>query len=93
MAAVILTIAQYLFEAYLFAIIFWILSSWIPPLRDSAIGQWVGNLVEPYLSLFRFIPPIGMIDISPIFAILLYQYIIYPFGYQGLATILSWILP
>ncbi|CCQ97262.1 conserved hypothetical protein [[Clostridium] ultunense Esp] len=40
MAAVILTIAQYLFEAYLFAIIFWILSSWIPPLRDSAIGQW-----------------------------------------------------
>lgn len=89
----ILRIAQFLFEAYLIAIIVWVLSSWVPPLRDSRIGQWVGRLVEPYLSLFRFIPPIGMIDISPIFAILLYQYIIYPFAYQGLATILLWLFP
>lgn len=89
----ILNVANFLFEAYLIAIIVWILSSWIPPLRENRIMQWVGNLVEPYLNLFRFIPPIGMIDISPIFAILFYQYIIYNFGMQGLYYILTFLLP
>ena len=35
--------------------------------RSSSIGQFLGRICEPYLEQFRrFIPPIGMIDISPI---------------------------
>lgn len=45
--------------------------SWFPNARESSIGQFLGSLVEPFLSPFRrIIPPIGMIDISPIVAIL-----------------------
>ncbi|WP_082882766.1 YggT family protein [Paenibacillus swuensis] len=60
-----------LFEIYRYLIIAYILLSWLPNARDSFIGETLGKLVEPYLSIFRrFIPPIGgMIDISPIVAI------------------------
>lgn len=58
-------------QAYSFMIIAYILMSWFPNARESSIGQFLGSLVEPFLSPFRrIIPPIGMIDISPIVAIL-----------------------
>lgn len=58
-------------QAYSFMIIAYILLSWFPNARESSIGQFLGSLVEPFLSPFRrIIPPIGMIDISPIVAIL-----------------------
>lgn len=45
--------------------------SWFPNARESSFGQIIGKLVEPYLQPFRqIIPPLGMIDISPIVAIL-----------------------
>lgn len=48
-----------------------ILSSWIPEFQNSKILQFISFYTDPYLNLFRrFIPPIGMIDISPIVAIL-----------------------
>lgn len=58
-------------------IIGYILLSWFPNARESAIGQILGRLVEPYLSIFRrFIPPIGgMIDISPIVALFALSFI------------------
>ncbi|URN96853.1 MAG: YggT family protein [Candidatus Pristimantibacillus lignocellulolyticus] len=51
-------------------IIAYILLSWFPNARSSSVGQILGRIVEPYLSIFRrFIPPIGgMLDISPIVA-------------------------
>lgn len=89
----LLYFANILIDAYFMAMIFYILSSWVPPLRESRLGQFVGSLVEPYLGIFRrIIPPIGMIDISPIFALLTYQYVIEMFAYEGLKTILDWIL-
>lgn len=46
--------------------------SWFPGARDSAFGQFLGRISEPYLEQFRrIIPPLGMIDISPIVAIIL----------------------
>jgi len=46
-----------------------VLSSWFPAIRNSAVGAFVGSIVEPYLSLFRrVIPPLGMIDLTPIIA-------------------------
>ena len=44
--------------------------SWFPGARDSHFGEFLERLCEPYLEPFRkFIPPLGMIDISPIVAI------------------------
>lgn len=60
---------------YVFLIIAYVLMSWIPVkgvLYD--VYRVLGSIVEPYLGLFRrIIPPIGMVDISPIVAIIVLQ--------------------
>lgn len=56
-----------LIEYYSYALIIYILMSWFPNARESAIGRFLGTICEPYLEIFRrFIPPIGMMDFSPI---------------------------
>ncbi|HLR07861.1 MAG TPA: YggT family protein [Bacillota bacterium] len=58
-------------QLYSFAIIIYVLMSWFPGARESSFGLLLGRICEPYLEVFRkFIPPLGMIDISPIVAIL-----------------------
>ncbi|GEL75954.1 YggT family protein [Tenuibacillus multivorans] len=58
-------------QIYSFALIAYILMSWFPGARDSSIGQFLGKICEPFLEPFRrIIPPLGMIDISPIVAII-----------------------
>lgn len=60
-----------LMNIYSWLIIIYILMSWVPNARESGFGQMLGQIVEPYLEPFRkIIPPIGMLDISPIVAIL-----------------------
>lgn len=64
-----------LLEYYGYAIIIYILMSWFPGARESSIGRFMGAIVEPYLEPFRrMIPPLGMIDISPIVAIFLLSF-------------------
>jgi len=59
---------------YMYALIIYIFMSWLPNVRESSFGQALGKICEPYLDIFRrFIPPIGMIDISPIVAIFALQ--------------------
>ncbi len=61
---------------YSFLLIIYILMSWVPSMRENKFGQFLGKIVEPYLSFFRrFIPPLGMIDISPIVAIFALRFI------------------
>ncbi|WP_100373276.1 YggT family protein [Bacillus sp. FJAT-45037] len=68
------TIGYLLYNAmyiYSFLIIGYILLSWFPNARESSFGQFLGSIVEPYLEPFRrFVPPLGMIDLSPIVAII-----------------------
>jgi YggT family protein len=56
-------------------IIVYVLMSWVPvkgALYD--VYRVLGSIVEPYLKLFRrIIPPIGMVDISPIVALIALQ--------------------
>lgn len=60
-----------LIQAYSTLIIIYILMSWFPGAYRSKIGQIIVRLCEPYLGFFRrFIPPIGMISVSGIVAIL-----------------------
>lgn len=62
-------------EIYSFALIVYILMSWFPGARESAFGGFLTKICEPYLEPFRkIIPPIGMLDISPIVAILVLQF-------------------
>lgn len=72
---------------YSFLIIIYILMSWFPGARESQFGYFLGTIVEPFLEPFRrIIPPIGgMIDISPIVALLVLRLLI-P---QGLIEIFS----
>ena len=55
---------------YTYALIVYILMSWVPSIQQSAVGKFLGRICDPYLDIFRkIIPPLGMIDISPIVAI------------------------
>ncbi len=61
----------YALQIYSYMVIAYILMSWFPNARETSIGQMLGQIVEPFLEPFRkIIPPLGMIDISPIVAIL-----------------------
>lgn len=60
---------------YSILIMVYVLMSWVPVSGIfSDIQRVLGTLVEPYLGLFRrFIPPIGMIDVSPLVAYFVLQ--------------------
>ncbi|MFB1081185.1 YggT family protein [Jeotgalibacillus sp. JSM ZJ347] len=62
---------QQLLIFYSYALIIYILLSWFPNARESSFGQLLAKICEPYLEPFRkIIPPLGMIDISPLVAII-----------------------
>ena len=76
-----------LISIYSYALIIYILMSWFPNARETAIGKFFAKICEPYLEPFRrIIPPIGMIDISPIVAIFVLR-----FAVSGLAQVFQWI--
>ena len=63
-----------LFRIYSIILVVYVLMSWIP----FGASKWVediravlASVSEPYLGLFRrIIPPLGMIDFSPVVAII-----------------------
>ncbi|ADM70934.1 hypothetical protein GMA19_03135 [Paenibacillus polymyxa E681] len=79
-------VIYWLFQIYSYMIIAYVLLSWLPNARESVIGDLLAKFVEPYLSPFRrFIPPIfGMIDISPIVALIALRFASY-----GLISLIS----
>ncbi|HJF64910.1 YggT family protein [Slackia equolifaciens] len=65
-------------DVYSMILFVYVLMSWIPQ-KTGIVGDIdtiLGKLCDPYLNLFRrFIPPIGgMVDISPIVALLVLQF-------------------
>lgn len=64
-------------DVYSWVIFFYVLMSWIPHDRGllGDIYRAFGKICDPYLDLFkRLMPPIGgMVDITPIFALLVLQ--------------------
>ena len=58
-----------LFLIYMWMLIIRVVSSWFPEYQDHPILRFIRYYTDPYLNFFRrFIPPIGMIDISPLAA-------------------------
>ena len=67
-----LSFAYILVQILNFAIIVRALMSWFNPSPDNPIVRFVIEITEPVLApLRRIVPRIGMIDITPIVAILL----------------------
>lgn len=68
---VLYTTVDIFFNIILLLILVRIILSWLPQLRYNQIAEFVFGITEPILSPFqRIIPPIGMIDISPMVAII-----------------------
>lgn len=68
------TVISLFFQIYMLMLFARILGSWIPEFQATKAMQFIAFYTDPYLNLFRrFIPPLGMIDISPIFAFIALQ--------------------
>lgn len=67
-----------LVDVYTMIIFVYVLMSWIPTKRGilADIDNVLAKICDPYLNLFRkFIPPLGgMVDVSPIVALLVLQF-------------------
>ncbi len=60
-----------LIDLYSFAVVARILMSWFPDGGAARLKSYLYDLTEPFLAPFRnIIPRLGMIDISPIVALL-----------------------
>lgn len=60
-----------IFQVYMVMLFIRVLGSWIPEIQNSRFMQFISFYTDPYLNLFRkIIPPLGMVDISPIIAFL-----------------------
>lgn len=65
----LITIVNAFFQVYMLMLFARILGSWLPELQGYRIMQFIAFYTDPYLNFFRrFIPPLGMIDFSPIIA-------------------------
>lgn len=83
----VVAVIMQLISLYSWALIIYILMSWFPNARESSIGQFLGRICEPYLEPFRrIVPPLGMIDISPIVAFLVLK-----LASAGLLEIARWV--
>lgn len=65
-----------IFMIYMIMLFIRILSSWFPEYRDHRFMLFISHYTDPYLNIFRrFIPPVGMIDFSPIIAFLCLKFL------------------
>lgn len=64
-------------EGYIFVIILWCLLSWFPNIKwHDQPFRTLNMIVEPVISPFRrLIPPLGGMDLTPMIAILILQFI------------------
>ena len=73
MIALIFQLLHWAIQIYMMLIFIWVLMSLLPGAYQSAFGQWLTKICQPYMSWFRFIPPILGIDFSPILALLVLE--------------------
>ena len=62
-------------EYYSYILFVRLLLTWFPNIdwMQQIVG-FLSPITDPYLNLFRFVPPIGTIDLSPIIAIFALQF-------------------
>ncbi len=68
---ILYTTIQFFFDIIFLLILGRIILSFLPQFRSNQIAEMIYGITEPILSPFqRLIPPIGMLDISPMVAII-----------------------
>ena len=68
------TFVNILFNVLLFAILGRVLISWVDPMGNMRVTQILREITEPILAPIRSVlPNLGMIDLSPLVAMLLLQ--------------------
>ena len=58
---------------YVLLILVWVLLSWVrlPYSRTTAaVQEFLNDVVRPYVRLFRFLPTLGPLDLSPMVAVI-----------------------
>ncbi|MBN2504078.1 MAG: YggT family protein [Bacilli bacterium] len=75
----ILYYSYYILQVYFYVIIATIILSWTP-LRTSGFYQLLDRVTSPYLNVFRGWLVIGMIDLTPMIGLFLYQFILTMIG-------------
>ena len=64
-----LYILDTLFTVYTFMLLTRVVGSWFPRFAQSRFMRFIAYYTDPYLNIFRkIIPPLGMMDISPMVA-------------------------
>lgn len=67
----LIKIVDLFFQVYLIMLFARIFCSWFPELQRHRFFQFIAFYTDPYLNVFRrIIPPLGVIDFSPLFAFL-----------------------
>ncbi|UOQ93096.1 YggT family protein [Halobacillus shinanisalinarum] len=71
----LLNVLLFAINIYSWLLIIYILLSWFPGARESSFGEILSKMCEPFLEPFRkIIPPLGMIDLSPLVAIFVLRF-------------------
>lgn len=69
-------IVDTLFSVYMIMLVVRVCSSWFPDLQDQSWLRFIRFYTDPYLNFFRrFVPPLGMLDLSPIVAFFALQFL------------------
>ena len=64
----------YIIHVYTLLIFARVLMSWVPYDPHNPLFETLAQITDPYLNIFRrVIPPLGMIDFSPIIAMMVLQ--------------------
>jgi YggT family protein len=72
MSGFLVTFINLLFQALFFAILGRVLISWIDPMGNMRVTQVLREITEPILAPIRSVlPNFGMLDLSPLVAMLL----------------------
>jgi YggT family protein len=68
------TFVSILSQVLSMAILARVLLSWVPSLQQSGLGRFIYEITEPVLRpIRRVIPPLGMLDLSPLVAMVVIQ--------------------
>lgn len=79
MGSIVLTAVSVAFQVYTWLLIVRVFLSWIRHNPYNPVIRFIYEITEPYLSVFRrIIPPLGAVDLSPIAAILVLDFIVRP---------------
>ncbi len=78
MQGTLLIAGDIFFRLVTYLVIIDVLLSWVPDLKQSKLGYWVGKMTDPLLDPFRRFLVIGVMDFSPIAVIAIIRIVVQP---------------